>query len=637
MHVIKFLATAAVAAAFAGQALAQCTNYPNTQAGTLIMNADEAIRTVALPFSFPFDDALGAHSYTSMTFSSNGWIKFGTPSTTSAELSETSALMTGGNPRLAFLWDDLSSAAASTTGSGNVYYTATPTQATLTFQGVQRFGSTQTGTKANCECVLMANGDIYFYYDATCTFNLANSGSIVGISSGALGGAVATTVDWSTLTTPTAITNATAFQVFTTTAPNIFDLQNAAGSQIYFQYLGGGNYNATYSTPSTLPTCGLGGYIPVASPPTIVGTGCSQLATVNSLCELFTVDTGTSPFDLANTSIKFTAVGTSYVSGPGLGYDSNYTATAGLTTYGDDTTTTGHSVGAMGSFPMGSTSYTQISICSNGYLWLGTNTFASFTPSLSVMATGGARVAPFFSDLAGIAYTAGTPPGTGIIYYNTGSNYLGTGLAFAQVTWENFLERSTAGSSVNCQATLCSNGDIYIAYGSVSAAGTHTRIAGINGGTGGTAPLSSDLATGGVPNVLGPVNMVVTPGFTAMSHTVSTAILGTTFNMASTVPSNHSGIGLFGVGMTNPGLPLDAIFGTGTAPGCTLYTDGSQDLIFPIPITAGATSFNLNVYVPIPALNYLAGIVAFTQAGAVGPWNAANVISSNGRTFMVGL
>src|SRR5262247_755294 len=86
MH--KILALSAITAAFAGNALAQCSNYSNAPAGTLILQADDAIRTVALPFAFPFNGSL----YNAIVVSTNGWLKLGTTTNTANDLGESETL-----------------------------------------------------------------------------------------------------------------------------------------------------------------------------------------------------------------------------------------------------------------------------------------------------------------------------------------------------------------------------------------------------------------------------------------------------------------------------------------------------------------------------------------------------------------
>src|SRR5262245_23162458 len=175
MH--KILALSAVTAVFAGHALAQCSTYGNSPPGANVVAADDALRVVLLPFAFPFNGT----SYTQLTLCTNGWMKLGTTTNTATDLSDTEALMINStvnannmNPRIAVCWDDLN---ATTAG---VFFNATSSQASICWKGVPRFSSTTAFV--NCECILTVAGDIYLNYDASCTFNLSTSSSIVGIS-----------------------------------------------------------------------------------------------------------------------------------------------------------------------------------------------------------------------------------------------------------------------------------------------------------------------------------------------------------------------------------------------------------------------------------------------------------------------
>ena len=101
--------------ALGGAAVAQCSNYTLSPAGTVLIDADDAIYNVALPFPFPFNGAI----YNSITVSTNGWIKLGPATATSSQTGDTEALMLSDDPRIAVCWDDLNP--SSTSGSGALY------------------------------------------------------------------------------------------------------------------------------------------------------------------------------------------------------------------------------------------------------------------------------------------------------------------------------------------------------------------------------------------------------------------------------------------------------------------------------------------------------------------------------------
>ncbi len=580
-------------------ASAQCAAYANVPAGTVILDADDALRTVPLPFQFPFHGAF----YDRITVSTNGFLKLGTSVSTSSDLSDTEALMLSAEPRLAVCWDDLN---AGPTGSGDVTFVADAFQASVCWQGVQRFGSTMAGTLANCECVLTITGDIYFHYDATCTFNLSNSSSIVGISQGGNVVAAGTSlVDWSLANPgPIAVTQATAYQIFTaSTGPSPFDL--TGGVTLYFQPTGLDSYSVV-QVPA-LPSCPVVSYPPLAAAPTSIGAGCPSLIPNSSIYEAFTIDTGASPLDTSNLSITFVKIGESYLTIKGPGIDPTYTTGTALV-MGDETMVSGQAVGAMGVFPFADLAVTAINISSNGFIRLDGTTGNDFTPTPAEFNTQGARIAGCWKDL--------NPTSGGAVYFNN------TDPTFCMVTWDQVAEYNSLVPPCTFQIKMWANGDVTISHGAVGSTSDAVLVGITRGGA--TDPGSSDLATAGVVNILGPVDLV---GQAPMTHTATTMSLGSTFTMSATVPTPITGLGFFLIGTSNPGLPLDAI----GMPGCSQYASLDQlnfTLFLGNPMT---TSF------PIPYDASFAGVTLFTQAAAFSPLNAFGIVTSNGLQHTVGL
>ncbi len=616
MH--RLLMSAAALAALAGSALAQCSNYSNSPAGTLLMQADDAIRTVALPFAFPFNGT----TYDRIVISTNGWIKLGSTLQTSSELGETEALMlnnpivtNNSAPRIAVCWDDLR---PNGVGQG-VYYAADAAQATICWVNAPAFSAATAF--ANCECVLMITGDIYLKYDASNNYNTNTSTSatpIVGISKSDGTVAAAThTFDWTLATPgPLAVVDATGYQQFTiATGAAPWDL--LGGVVLHFAPTGVSTYDVTNTTLSTCPPAT---YPVVATASTAVGTACAYGN--QSIYEAFTIATGTNPIDLSNTSMQYVRSGASYTLIPGPALDPNYltngTIQAGIT---DDSTAV--RTLAMGSFPFGTTSVTQVTIGSNGIINLGSSTLnpLSSTPATFHGLTQG-RIAGCNDDLV---------PNT-----TTAPIYVEDTATMFRATWHNVPFFGITGSTLTMQITLDqATGNISVAYGTITAAVTASPpivglsgIASIDGG-------ASDLATAGVTNVVGPRTLTGATAFSAMSHTTTLAAIGQDFVMTTTCTANNFGFGGWLIGFTNPNVPVDLIFGAGQAPGCNIYSDFQQTLELLVPFTAGATSFSKTV--PIPYNVSFAGIVIFTQAAVFAPANPLNVMTSNGRTQTVGL
>ncbi|MEQ1633254.1 MAG: hypothetical protein ABL997_12830, partial [Planctomycetota bacterium] len=355
MKKIPFLVTAAAAVAIANQAAAQCFQFANTPPGAQFPIADDAIRTVALPFSFPFNGT----TTNLISICSNGFIWLGTPPVTNpADFSATAAELQSGPARVAVDWCDWDTDnLAVIPPGGGMFFSTTTTQCNIVWKDIPRFGS--TSIFANMECVLTSTGGIHLYYAGT--HGIPNVTNIVGLSRG--GAAPANVVDWSP-TLPASVLDSTGYQVFTTnTGASPFDMVGRIVNLIP---------NALPSTTppidytpnaGPLPVCGT--LFPMAVAPIASGTGCPE-ANV-SLYEFYTIASGARPFDLANTSIAFVRSGDSYTTGPGTGLDANYATTGAIEPAGDDDSL--HSYTLASPFSFGDQAISQITLSSNGYIW----------------------------------------------------------------------------------------------------------------------------------------------------------------------------------------------------------------------------------------------------------------------------
>jgi hypothetical protein len=593
MHVFKILAASTMAAALASDALAQCANYSLTPAGTNLSMGDDTVRTVALPFNFPFNGV----NYSSITVASNGYIWLG--SGTVSDFTDTEAEFLSQAPRIAILWDDLAPHVA-----GSVRYRADATQASVSWVGVQRL---TTVVFANCELVLMPSGEINMYYDATNTWaanNHASGATIVGISRG--GGAPASPLSWSTgLTTPPVpIVGATGYELFTNSlGASPFDL---AGMTLKWTPTGVDTYDVT-SAP--LPPCTLPGSDPSLTTQTSVGAGCPKPRA--AIYELFTVNTGVNPFDLSNTSIEFVKSGDNYTTMQGPGFDTNYSTNGTIIPGVTDDSESVQSLGAMASFQLGTQSaITQVEVGSNGYIWLPTGATA-ISASAASFHSAGARVAGFWIDLVPNSTTAP-------IYWEN------TNAAYCQATWEN-VPIFTDGGLHTFQITLKSNGNVVISYLSMTGGTARTPLAGLSGGGGATNIGNTNLATAGVVNSA--TQQLTGTAGTPMIHTASPLAIGLPFAMSSTVPAPISGAGFFIIGVSNPSIPLDGI----GMPGCTQYAslDNTYFLLF------GASPMTLTL--DIPYNTAFLGVNLFSQAAAFSTLNAFGVIASNGLSHLIGI
>lgn len=576
---------------FATSAAAQCSNYASSPAGTLLLDADDAIYEVGLPFAFPFD----GESYTSITVSTNGWIKFGDLAFGSSQTGESEALMLADGPRIALLWDDLN---PGNTGAGDVYFAATGTQATITFQGVQ--GYNNPTALANCECVLTSAGDIFLNYDPSGTYDQGNS-CMVGISRGDNSGSPGTyTVDWSNADGGTVpVVDATAYEVFDNQE---FDL--TGGWVLHFQPTGVDSYAVT-KVPA-LPTCAPGNYPQLAS---VTSFGYSCTATgPGSHYEKFTSANGADPVDLANTGMRFMRAGQSYTQST---IASTFDTYAGHTqlTLGDDEIVT-LPVGAMQSFTLGGFTTTTLDICSNGFIGLTPGPWGSIVSSTpGAFHQQGPRIAPLWMDL--------NPADGGEVYFDN------TDPAKTTLTFINVPRFGQPTLRQNFQVRLFAGGTIEFAYGDVDGSGTLSGpLVGISRGNGAVDYGAKDLVTNGVTNSYGPI--LISSG-SNVQHFSNGMRLGQPLSLRAVM--TEGSIGLFVIGSTNPQLPLVAL----GAPGCLLYA--SADFAYFGSFTGNVLEQELQ----IPFDPMLAGTQLFSQAAAFAFANPFGMLTSNGIMHRVGL
>src|SRR5262245_14335779 len=150
---------------------------------------------------------------------------------------------------------------------------------------------------------------------------------------------------------------------------------------------------------------------------------------------------------------------------------------------GDDTSAQGLSLGFP--FTYAGVAYTQISVCSNGFVVLGaTSTDNDWTPSDSELTTRAPRVCPLWNDMNPSAVNSGH------VWFNTFSAG-GSSPARAVVTWANVYEFSTT-NPVSFQVEFDSNNAVTVTYGPNAAtrAGV-SRVIGMSpGGTSVLNPVS---------------------------------------------------------------------------------------------------------------------------------------------------
>jgi hypothetical protein len=135
-------------------------------------------------------------------------------------------------------------------------------------------------------------------------------------------------------------------------------------------------------------------------------------------------------------------------------FDLNIGTDLGL---GDDATSPGLSLGF--TFNFAGVAYTQICVCSNGYIWLGPTsvTGGDYSPTEAELRTGAPRICPLWLDFQADA------TGSGHIYYNTVAAS-GSNPAYATVTWAGVFEYGTT-NALSFQIKLDANNAINVSYG----------------------------------------------------------------------------------------------------------------------------------------------------------------------------
>jgi hypothetical protein len=131
---------------------------------------------------------------------------------------------------------------------------------------------------------------------------------------------------------------------------------------------------------------------------------------------------------------------------------------------GDDDVTSALPLGF--TFTYGGVGYTDICVCSNGYIWLGATSVigGDFSPTQAELLSGAPRICPFWVDFNP------TIAGSGQIYFNAVAAS-GSNPAYALVTWAGVYEFGTT-NPLSVQIKLDANNGINVTYGADTANAT---------------------------------------------------------------------------------------------------------------------------------------------------------------------
>lgn len=371
-----------------------------------------------------------------------------------------------------------------------------------------------------------------------------------------------------------------------------------SGDVIYIRV--GGYNSATGSYPINVNgPLGAGQVVAAA---TAYGTGCPARSAV-AVYEQFASTT----FDLSNTSLMFIPNGNgSYTVLPGVGtWFAGFSNNLAL---GDDQC---GPVTLPFAFPHSGGTAPAISVSSNGFLWLGSNTNAACCSgdSASFLSDPMGRIAPCWMDLA---------PNTGGGVYADLDTITGDFV----VTWDGVPEYS-ANPPVTMQVALQASGIFEIRYQTMTNT-THQALAGYSMGGVPNDPGNSDFS--------GVVTQPIVTGTAATPISLAASarpLQGTAISMDTTdIPTGTAlGATVLGFNQVNPGFDLTVI----GMPGCFQYATLDKPLVFLVNGATGST------VLPIPLSPAFTGLHVFTQSATFTPgFNAFNMLTSNGVDLEIG-
>lgn len=570
--------------ALATAASAQCYE---ANLGTLVGTGDDTLFGVQ-PMNMTFPMGGVAATYDALQFNTNGVIYLtngatAAVGTTTTGYSGTAATMVtnlrgaaGNSPRIAPYWRDLNMLAAN---GGGVYLNNTiPGKCVVTWKNAVHYA--QTAPIFTVQAQLWADGHVDFFYNNT----LQNSAicPIVGVSQG--NGVADPGVSNLAVANVGVSTSKIVYQTFAT-LNTMAGFQNKVVS--FFPNAGGG-----YDT-------GIAACVPAQN--VSYGSGCYNRS--GTAYEAFAANS----IDLSGVNIHMTPNGVGgYLFTPG--YPTAFVHTVPSLMLSDD------SVGTLAlpsAFPYPGGSTTSMSVCSNGYIWMQTNTLADFSPTAAELFSNPARICPMWCD--------GLPDGaTGV---NNVWAEVDTVNNKAYVTYVNVPIFGGVGGTINLQTEFnLTTGEINIAYGAVSCGNVS-----VVGWTPGTGVSSLDVGSRDFSASLGAGFQTVLPESPALALAVAgnpilgTTITATTSNIPATALLSAQMISLAQI---NPGLDL----GFMGAPGCLQLVDlnlGTSAVMFGNPTATYS--------IALPNNGAFAGLPLTFQSASLDPTaNALGILTSNG-------
>jgi hypothetical protein len=258
-------------------------------------------------------------------------------------------------------------------------------------------------------------------------------------------------------------------------------------------------------------------------------------------------------------------------------------------------------------FPGGVTSV--LGVCSNGYLWLGNDLNADYSPSVASLLTNPtARLAPFWADLL--------PDAAHDVFYDIDPS----GNA-VYVTYDN-VPTFEIGGSVALQVAIANTGVIEYRFGAIAGAPTTEVLTGFSPGNGAMDPGTRDLSAFASFATSAPEMPPLT--LTANPPRIGRSVTHTISNIPPAALLSARMLGI----VPRPGLDLGSL----GAPGCALWIDNqsaASTLMLGGP-TATAT-------VQIPNELSLLGVTVIAQGLSLVPGiNALGIETTNQNVLWIG-
>lgn len=567
----KSLAAAACAALLASHLFAQAPCYESSL-GTNLGLTDE---TVSPPQPLGFTFMWNGSPVTAIGVNSNGYVWL--DSSTASDWTPTEAELLSQGPRICPLWTDLNPAIG-----GGVYFNSFPAgpggpaRAVVTWDHVPTYAN--HAVVVTVQLQILSDGSFQWIADGTAT---QPGAALVGFSQG--GGATSFPVDFS------------APPHNTGNFPTVHETFAAATNDL----LGRAFLAAPNATNGclvvALSQCRL-------ASATVYGSGCPARAGTAAY-EVF----GNGTFDLSNGSLLFLPSGSSYLVIAGT--NTWFTGLSNNLSLGDDVTT---AVTLPFPFPHAGGLASTISVCSNGYVWLGSNTSADLSATSTEFLTDPmGRIAALWMDL--------NPNVGGGVYAD-----LDSATGDFVITWSQVPEYSTS-NIIDMQLALQPSGIFELRYHTMTNL-NRVALTGYSTGTVLTDPGMSDFSTLPIVTGTAATPLQLEPQAGALPQ------VGTTFVAAvSSLPAGAP-LAVVMVGLRQASLDLTS-FGM---PGCTAYVDfltpGFSTPVF-LPVLGPVATLSMN----IPNSPNIIGLNVYTQALTLAPgFNPLGLIASNGLALGIG-